>query len=114
MDPVPSNPRRPIFVPGTLRDALERVRAEAERVGALLAIPTVEQRVRVGEVELIVRVVVNLGRKDVERRRQAGQGDPTASTRDPAALPEAPAVTPSCLTKRRSTWPMCRTPTWRC
>lgn len=81
MAPDLTNPRRPPFSRGSLRETLRRVTAAAQARGALLAIPTQAEWVGAGAVEVLVRVVVNLGRKDAARRSQAGMGEPTVSPR---------------------------------
>lgn len=78
MSDSPSNPRRPLLERGTLRERMAQVTTAALESGALLSIPTSGERVTDGAVTFLVRVVESLSRKDAERRRQAGLGDPTA------------------------------------
>lgn len=76
MDPV-SNPRRPLFRPGTLRQTLARVAAEALRKGVLVPIPTLEEHLLLGDVNVVIRVVQALVHKDAAQGR--ANGDPTRS-----------------------------------
>lgn len=87
-----ANPIRPPLPRGALLETLRLKREVALHGGALQPIPTRERLVREGDLELILRVVENLGRKDLAGCQAAGQGEQGPDglrPNEPAARAEA-------------------------
>ncbi|MDA8432406.1 MAG: hypothetical protein M0Z60_05510, partial [Nitrospiraceae bacterium] len=61
---------------GTLREALMKTTENALAAGALLPVPTGYEFVEDGGVRFFVRVLENLSRKDVEKKKQEREGRP--------------------------------------